>query len=49
MWEICGNEILDNLKSKASIMQIPVERDDGVEYLGKRYVLESVNLINDNN
>lgn len=49
MWEICGNEILDNLKSKASIMQIPVECDDGVEYLGKKYVLESVNLINDNN
>lgn len=49
MWEICGNDIIQNLKSKASIMQIPVESEDGVEYLGKKYKLESVNLISDNN
>lgn len=47
LWDIAGDVIIDNLRSKASVAFIPKECDDGVEYMGKHYVLERVDLLND--
>lgn len=47
MWEICGDEIINNLKSRASVIHVAVEDKNGVEYLGKKYKLESVDILND--
>lgn len=49
MWNIVGDVIIDNLKSKASVAFIPkeCENGEGTEYMGKYYVLERVNLLND--
>ncbi len=40
MWSICGEQILNNLRAKASSINVVVECEDGVEYLGKHYKVE---------
>lgn len=44
IWETFGNEVLDNLKSKATKVQYPVVDDDGIEYLGRYYSIKEVML-----
>lgn len=48
MWNICGNELVLNLKSKSNKAYFPVEANDdtGVEYLGKYYKLQEVEIDN---
>jgi hypothetical protein len=47
LWNLCGAEIVENLKSKSDKAYYPVESEDntGVEYLGKYYRLEEVDMI----
>lgn len=47
LWNICGNEIVANLKKKSNKAYFPVESNpaDGVEYLGKYYKLQEVETI----
>jgi hypothetical protein len=47
LWNICGNEIIANLKSKSNKAYFPIETtmEDGVEYLGKYYGLQEVETI----
>lgn len=47
MWDICGNAIINNLRNKASAIFIPEESEDGVEYLGRKYILKRVECLND--
>ncbi len=44
LWNICGDQIVNNLKSKADVVYFPVESNEleGVEYLGKWYKLQEV-------
>ena len=49
MWDIAGDTIINNVKAKASVAFIPKECDDGEEYMGKHYILERVDLLNDDN
>ena len=44
MWNIFGDEIVEHLKTKASIIKLPVEDENGVEYLGRKYILKDVNI-----
>jgi hypothetical protein len=47
LWNICGDEIINNLKEKNKKAYFPIEsnQDDGVEYLGKYYKLQEVENI----
>ena len=47
--EVGGDTIINNVKAKASVAFIPKECDDGEEYMGKHYILERVDLLNDDN
>ena len=49
MWELFGDNILLNLKEKASSVLVPIIDENGIEYLGKTYSLQKVSLINDSN
>jgi len=44
MWNICGRDIVENLKLNGRLAVFPVESNvsEGVEYLGKYYKLEEV-------
>ena len=44
MWNICGREIVENLKAKKKTAVFPIEvnKGDGIEYLNKWYKLEEV-------
>ena len=46
MWNICGKEIADNLREKSGTASFPIEtsEENGVEYLGKFYELQEVNV-----
>lgn len=45
MWDIFGNQIVEHLQSKATIIQVPIEdNENGTEYLGRKYKLEGVNI-----
>ena len=48
MWNICGEEIINNLKNKNNIAYFPVEtyKEYGKEYLGKYYKLQGVEIDN---
>lgn len=47
MWNTCGEEIVDNLKRKNKKAYFPSEttKELGVEYLGKYYFLQEVDII----
>lgn len=47
LWNVCGDEIVNNLKNKTNKAYYPVESDaeNGVEYLGKYYKLKEVETI----
>lgn len=47
LWNICGNEIVQNIKGKNNRAYFPVEtnENDGREYLGKWYKLQEVEII----
>lgn len=47
LWNICGNEIIQNIKKRNNKAYFPVEfnESDSVEYLGKYYKLMEVNTI----
>lgn len=44
LWNIFGDNIVEHLKSKVSTINIPVESQDGSEYLGRYYKLEEVSI-----
>jgi hypothetical protein len=44
MWNIFGEEILNNVKSKAKTVCFPIRTNDGVEYLGEKYGLKELDL-----
>ena len=48
MWNICGKEIVNNLKDRFKLAYFPVEsnREHGVKYLDKYYKLKEVKLDN---
>lgn len=48
MWNICGKEIVNNLKDRFKVAYFPVEsdREHGVKYLDKYYELKEVKLDN---
>jgi hypothetical protein len=47
LWNICGSQIVSNLINKAVKAYFPVEstNDKGIEYLGKYYELQEVDMI----
>jgi len=48
MWNICGEEIVNNLKCKNNKAYFPIETlendENGKEYLGKYYKLQEVQI-----
>jgi len=48
LWNICGNEIISNLKGNSNKAYFPIETNkedaNGVEYLGKYYKLQEVEI-----
>jgi hypothetical protein len=44
LWDIFGEQIVENLKNKSHKMSYVCESEDGVEYLGKHYTLVEVDL-----
>lgn len=44
MWNVFGDQIIENIKIKADKITIPIEDINGIEYLGKKYTLREVEL-----
>lgn len=44
IWDLFGDTIVDNIKSKSNKCCFPCQSEDGVEYLGKRYKIKEVDL-----
>ena len=44
LWGEFGEQILNNIKSKSTHALYPTESPDGIEYLGRKYVLKEVDL-----
>ena len=42
IWNIFGEEILKNVKSHSSIISFPIKDENGIEYLGQKYILKEV-------
>lgn len=44
IWDIFGEEVVSNLRKKATVVRYPIQNEEGEEYLGKRYILKEVSL-----
>lgn len=44
MWNVFGEQIIENIKSKATHIRVPMLDDNGTEYLGKKYSLKEIEL-----
>lgn len=44
IWNVFGEQVVENIRNKADSITIVVEDVDGVEYLGKKYSLRKVDL-----
>lgn len=40
LWNLFGDEIVNNIKSKSEFIYFPVKDENGVEYLGEKYILQ---------
>ena len=44
LWNVFGQQVIENIKAKASTITIPVLDKDGTEYLGEKYSLKEIEL-----
>ena len=42
LWNIFGEEILNNVKARSKTVCFPIKDENGIEYLGEKYILKEV-------
>lgn len=42
MWNVFGEEILENVKNKSKTICFPIKDENGIDYLGEKYILKEI-------